>query len=103
MFVSHMTSCSHEKWLLLNLEAMKRWPYSVLLFDKVEKADASVFSTLLRVLDTGMLSCSDGFMIDFRNTTIVLISDLGNKDIISRLFSYCYQGSSNDEGTQQVN
>ena len=100
MFVSHMMSCSHEKWLLSNLEAVKRWPYSVLLFDKVEKADASVFSTLLRVLDTGMLSCSDAFMIDFGNTTIVLISDLGNKDITSSLFGYCYQGSGNGEGTQ---
>ena len=62
-------------------EAVRRQPYSVVLFDEVEKAHADVFNLLLQVLDDGRLTDSHGRTIDFRNTVIVLTSNLGSEVI----------------------
>ena len=65
-------------------EAVRRRPYSVLLLDEVEKAHADVFNLLLQVLDDGRLTDSQGRTVDFRNTVIVMTSNLGS-DAISTL------------------
>ena len=58
-------------------EAIRRKPYSVVLFDEVEKAHRDVFNVLLQVLDDGRLTDSQGHIIDFKNTIIILTSNLG--------------------------
>jgi ATP-dependent Clp protease ATP-binding subunit ClpB len=60
-------------------EAVRRRPYQVILFDEVEKAHPDVFNVLLQVLDDGRLTDSHGRTVDFRNTLIVLTSNLGSE------------------------
>jgi len=62
-------------------EAVRRKPYSVVLFDEVEKAHPDVFNILLQVLDDGRLTDSQGRVIDFKNTVIVMTSNLGSNDV----------------------
>ena len=62
-------------------EAVRRKPYSVILFDEVEKAHPDVFNILLQVLDDGRLTDSQGRVVDFKNTVIVLTSNLGSQDV----------------------
>ena len=64
-------------------EAVRRKPYSVILFDEVEKAHPDVFNILLQVLDDGRITDSQGRTVDFKNTVIILTSNLGS-DIILR-------------------
>jgi ATP-dependent Clp protease ATP-binding subunit ClpB len=64
-------------------EAVRRKPFSVILFDEVEKAHPEVFNVLLQVLDDGRLTDSKGRTVDFRNTVIIMTSNLGS-DIIMR-------------------
>ena len=59
-------------------EAVRRKPYSVVLFDEVEKAHADVFNVLLQVLDDGRLTDGQGRTVDFRNTVIIMTSNLGS-------------------------
>ena len=60
-------------------EAVRRRPYQVVLFDEVEKAHADVFNVLLQVLDDGRLTDGQGHVVDFRNTIVVLTSNLGSE------------------------
>ena len=60
-------------------EAVRRRPYSVVLFDEVEKAHPDVFNTLLQVLDDGRLTDGQGRTVDFRNTVIVMTSNIGSE------------------------
>ncbi|MCO5099525.1 MAG: ATP-dependent chaperone ClpB [Burkholderiaceae bacterium] len=62
-------------------EAVRRKPYSVILFDEVEKAHPDVFGVLLQVLDDGRLTDGQGRTVDFRNTVIVMTSNLGSHEI----------------------
>jgi ATP-dependent Clp protease ATP-binding subunit ClpB len=62
-------------------EAVRRRPYSVLLLDEVEKAHSDVFNVLLQVLDDGRLTDGQGRTVDFRNTVIVMTSNLGSQHI----------------------
>ncbi|XID75609.1 ATP-dependent chaperone ClpB [Alkanindiges sp. WGS2144] len=62
-------------------EAVRRKPYSVVLFDEVEKAHPDVFNILLQVLDDGRLTDSQGRVVDFKNTVIVMTSNLGSQAI----------------------
>lgn len=62
-------------------EAVRRKPYSVVLFDEVEKAHPDVFNILLQVLDDGRLTDSQGRVVDFKNTVIVMTSNLGSQDV----------------------
>jgi ATP-dependent Clp protease ATP-binding subunit ClpB len=62
-------------------EAVRRKPYSVILFDDVEKAHPDVFNVLLQVLDDGRLTDGQGRTVDFRNTVIVMTSNLGSHHI----------------------
>ena len=63
-------------------EAVRRHPYSVVLFDEVEKAHPDVFNILLQVLDDGHITDSQGRVVDFKNTIIILTSNLGSQYIL---------------------
>ena len=63
-------------------EAVRRHPYSVVLFDEVEKAHPDVFNVLLQVLDDGRITDSQGRTVDFKNTIIILTSNLGSSYIL---------------------
>ncbi len=71
-------------------EAVRRRPYSVILFDEVEKAHSDVFNVLLQVLDDGRLTDGQGRTVDFRNTVIVMTSNLGSQ-MIQELSSEPYE------------
>ncbi|MBN1639169.1 MAG: ATP-dependent Clp protease ATP-binding subunit [Ignavibacteriales bacterium] len=64
-------------------EKVRRKPYSVVLFDEIEKAHPDVFNILLQVLDDGILTDSFGRKVDFKNTIIIMTSNIGTKDIKS--------------------
>ncbi|MBO4262553.1 MAG: ATP-dependent chaperone ClpB [Clostridia bacterium] len=63
-------------------EAVRRKPYSVILFDEIEKAHPDVFNILLQVLDAGRITDSQGRTVDFKNTVIILTSNLGSSAIL---------------------
>src|SRR6202044_3452759 len=63
-------------------EAVRRKPYSVVLFDEIEKAHADVFNTLLQVLDDGRLTDAQGRTVDFRNTVIIMTSNIGSQYLV---------------------
>jgi len=65
-------------------EAVRRRPYQVVLFDEVEKAHPDVFNVLLQVLDDGRLTDAQGHTVDFRNTLIILTSNLGSELMASQ-------------------
>ncbi len=60
---------------------MRRKPFSVVLFDEVEKAHPEIFNSLLQVLEDGRLTDSQGRMVDFKNTVIIMTTNLGTRDI----------------------
>jgi ATP-dependent Clp protease ATP-binding subunit ClpB len=64
-------------------EAVRRKPYSVVLFDEIEKAHPDVFNTLLQVLDDGRITDSQGRTVDFRNTIIIMTSNIGAEHLIT--------------------
>ena len=63
-------------------EAVRRKPYSVVLFDEVEKAHPDVFNILLQILDDGRVTDSQGRTVDFKNTVIILTSNLGSRELL---------------------
>ncbi len=65
-------------------EKVRRKPYSVILFDEIEKAHPDVFNILLQILDDGILTDAQGRRVDFRNTVIIMTSNLGARQITSR-------------------
>ena len=64
-------------------EAVRRRPYSVVLFDEIEKAHPDVFNVLLQILDDGRLTDSKGRVVDFKNTVLIMTSNLGSREIQS--------------------
>jgi ATP-dependent Clp protease ATP-binding subunit ClpB len=66
-------------------EAVRRKPYSVLLFDEIEKAHGDVFNVLLQLLDDGRLTDSQGHTVDFRNTVVIMTSNIGSPILIEGL------------------
>lgn len=77
-------------------EAVRRHPYSVILLDEIEKAHADVFNVLLQVLDDGRLTDGKGRIVDFKNTLIIMTSNLGSSEIMKA------QGSMDREKIQQM-
>ena len=65
-------------------EAVRRHPYSVILLDEIEKAHADVFNVLLQVLDDGRLTDGQGRIVDFKNTIIIMTSNLGSQEIMAQ-------------------
>ncbi len=78
-------------------EKIRRHPYSVVLFDEIEKAHPDVFNILLQVLEDGILTDSQGRRVDFRNTVLILTSNVGASLMKSSTRAL---GFSTDEGTQ---
>ena len=81
-------------------EAVRRHPYSVILFDEVEKAHPDVFNILLQVLDDGRITDSQGRTVDFKNTIIILTSNLGSNYILDGIGE---DGQISEEAREQVN
>ena len=80
-------------------EAVRRKPYSVVLFDEVEKAHPDVFNTLLQVLDDGHITDSQGRVVDFSNTIIILTSNLGSQYLLEGIGP---DGEITEQARQQV-
>jgi ATP-dependent Clp protease ATP-binding subunit ClpB len=80
-------------------EAVRRSPYSVVLFDEVEKAHPDVFNVLLQVLDDGHITDSQGRTVDFKNTIIILTSNLGSEYLLDGIDA---SGQITEEAKQQV-
>ncbi len=81
-------------------EAVARRPYSVVLFDEVEKAHPDVFNILLQVLDDGRITDSQGRTVDFKNTIIILTSNLGSQDLLEGIEA---NGEISQEAKDKVN
>ena len=81
-------------------EAVRRQPYSVILFDEVEKAHPDVFNVLLQVLDDGRITDGQGRTVDFKNTVIILTSNLGSQYLLEGIND---AGEITDEAREQVN
>ena len=77
-------------------EAVRRHPYSVILLDEIEKAHADVFNVLLQVLDDGRLTDGQGRSVDFKNTLIIMTSNLGSAEIMRK------QGKIDSDDAQQM-
>jgi ATP-dependent Clp protease ATP-binding subunit ClpC len=77
-------------------EKVRRKPFSVVLFDEVEKAHADIFNSLLQILEDGRLTDSQGRVVDFKNTVIIMTTNLGTRDI-SKGFSVGFADSSDTE------
>ena len=80
-------------------EAVRRKPYSVVLFDEIEKAHPDVFNILLQVLDDGRITDSQGRTVDFKNTIIILTSNLGSNYLLDGIND---RGEIADEAKEQV-
>ena len=80
-------------------EAVRRKPYSVILFDEIEKAHPDVFNVLLQVLDDGRITDSQGRTVDFKNTIIILTSNLGSEYILEGIND---KGEISDEAKEKV-
>ncbi len=80
-------------------EAVRRKPYSVILFDEIEKAHPDVFNVLLQVLDDGRITDSQGRTVDFKNTIIILTSNLGSDIILNGIEN----GEITDDAKENVN
>ncbi|MGN1030275.1 MAG: AAA family ATPase, partial [Butyricicoccaceae bacterium] len=81
-------------------EAVRRRPYSVVLFDEIEKAHPDVFNILLQVLDDGRITDSQGRTVDFKNTILIMTSNLGSQFLLDGIDE---QGNIRDDAKAQVN
>jgi ATP-dependent Clp protease ATP-binding subunit ClpB len=77
-------------------EAVRRRPFSVVLFDEIEKAHYEVFNVLLQILDEGRLTDSQGRTVDFKNTVLIMTSNIGSSDILE------FDGSVDGEAYRQM-
>jgi len=73
----------YEEWGWLT-EAVRRKPYSVILFDEIEKASSDVLNILLQILDEGQLKDAKGRIIDFKNTIIIMTSNIGSEEFVKK-------------------
>ncbi|KAF5957699.1 hypothetical protein HYC85_004924 [Camellia sinensis] len=83
-------------------EAVKKQPYSVILFDEVEKAHSNVFNTLLQVFDDGRLTDGQGCTVDFTNTLIIMTSNIGADYLLKALMNKCTMESARESVKQEV-
>ncbi len=83
-------------------EAVRRKPYSVVLFDEIEKAHPDVFNIMLQILDDGRLTDSKGRTVDFKNTLIIMTSNIGSNIILENTLSAMMSGAKYEETKEQV-
>ncbi|HYF47603.1 MAG TPA: ATP-dependent Clp protease ATP-binding subunit, partial [Acidimicrobiales bacterium] len=81
-------------------EAVRRKPFSVVLFDEVEKAHPDIFNSLLQILEEGRLTDSQGRVVDFKNTVIVMTTNLGTRDI-AKSVSLGFSAAGDTEGSYE--
>ncbi len=81
-------------------EAVRRKPYSVVLFDEIEKAHSDVFNVLLQILDDGRVTDSQGHTVDFKNTVIIMTSNLGSMHLLEGVTP---EGELSEEAREAVN
>ncbi|MBQ4115158.1 AAA family ATPase, partial [bacterium] len=84
-------------------EAVRRKPYSVVLFDEIEKAHPDVFNIMLQIFDDGRLTDSKGRTIDFKNTVIIMTSNIGSEIILENSLNASLNGGSFEETKEKVN
>ena len=82
-------------------EKIRKHPYSVILFDEIEKAHPDVFNIMLQILDDGILTDAQGRRIDFKNTVIIMTSNLGAKEILGKVGSKLGFGKEDDENGEE--
>ena len=80
-------------------EAVRRRPYSVVLFDEIEKAHHDIFNTMLQIFDEGRLTDGSGREVDFKNTVIILTSNIGSRAVAERSVQVGYNTSSKQSNT----
>ncbi|MBP3455492.1 MAG: ATP-dependent Clp protease ATP-binding subunit [Alistipes sp.] len=83
-------------------EAVRRQPYSVVLFDEIEKAHPDVFNTMLQIFDEGHLTDGSGRKVDFRNTVIIMTSNVGSRAAVARTVQVGYETSSKSLNTRNA-
>ncbi|WP_432833968.1 ATP-dependent Clp protease ATP-binding subunit [Dactylosporangium sp. CA-092794] len=81
-------------------EKVRRRPFSVVLFDEIEKAHPDVFNTLLQILEDGRLTDGQGRIVDFKNTVIILTTNLGTRDV-AKAVSLGFQASEDNESNYE--
>jgi len=84
-------------------EAVRRKPYSVVLFDEIEKAHPDVFNIMLQIFDDGRLTDSKGRTVDFKNTVIIMTSNIGSEIILEDSLNATLNGSNFEETKEKVN
>ncbi len=82
-------------------EAVRRKPYSVVLFDEIEKAHPDVFNVLLQLLDDGRLTDSKGRTVDFRNTVVIMTSNIGSQIILENRMKLSMGATDGEEGLKE--
>lgn len=83
-------------------EKIRKNPYSVILFDEIEKAHPDVFNIMLQILDDGILTDAQGRRVDFKNTVIIMTSNLGAKEILGNVSSKLgFSNGSDDKGLSE--
>ena len=83
-------------------EAVRRKPYSVILFDEIEKAHPDVFNILLQVLDDGRITDSHGHLVDFKNTVIIMTSNIGSQALLDGIVGGMISLSAREEVMQML-
>jgi len=83
-------------------EKVRRNPYSVVLFDEIEKAHPDVFNMLLQILEDGILTDSQGRKVDFKNTVIIMTSNVGARKITDRKISFGFGESSDSQAQTDI-
>jgi ATP-dependent Clp protease ATP-binding subunit ClpB len=84
-------------------EAVRRKPYSVVLFDEIEKAHPDVFNIMLQIFDDGRLTDSKGRVVDFKNTVIIMTSNIGSDIILEDSLNASLSGGNFEETKEKVN
>ncbi len=83
-------------------EKVRRNPYSVILFDEIEKAHPDVFNILLQILEDGILTDSQGRKVDFKNTVIIMTSNIGARLITDKKVSFGFGSSESDQNEKDI-
>ena len=83
-------------------EKIRKHPYSVILFDEIEKAHPDVFNIMLQILDDGILTDAQGRKVDFKNTVIIMTSNLGAKQILGKVSSHLGFGADKKDDEEKT-
>lgn len=84
-------------------EQVRRRPYSVVLFDEIEKAHPDIFNALLQVLDDGRLTDGQGRTVSFRNTIIIMTSNIGTSEVMERKLGFANTDGYNEKDDEKIN